>query len=362
MTAPSLSDAKTADTTDGTTGCRSGINHGIVQHKLQVQCITLTLAISLTLAVGNHAILTAVPFSMQGLGESMSSLSLALLTAVPLVATDAYWERVSDRRDAAMRHFSSAHTAFTLFGRRAGKEKTDARRVQDQLPQVFEADTSTTYQVLESSTILSLASAFSEHFVFRHMLLLHLCLVVPLPLAILLQGLLYGVFQSLIAGGKTPSEEFGLELATQTLYGSVMGACYALTGFQNALIPMLANIVLSLHLWNASWHACNNQLDWIDKNCNSDQRIADSSFQQSPTYYLERFFYAFDTQHQYALSMHDVQRAVAYAFPNQPEQSSHVKKLFHQLEHEAGSGGIGLTEFRKLLSILKAMEQREVVR
>ena len=325
----------------------SGIDQELVIGMLQSQGVTLLVALMAAAAFGSDGVLMAVPDSLSH-PLTVSSLSVAAMTALPMIAIDSHLDQHSNRRDAALMHLSTVHTVATLFGRRHDAKKELSFTRQESLDQAI----TTTPQALAASMALSLASAASEHYIFRHLIMLHLSLVMPMPLAVLSQALLFGLSHASVGdGGPAQIEEGRLVVATQTLYGAILGACYAVTGFQYALIPILAHALLTLHVTNASWHLCNDQLDWVDANASDNDAL-------SP-YYLQRFFYAFDTGHHHALSLHNVHRAVAYAFVDKIPSQETVEALYHELVggQDDADQGMQIAEFGQLLVALKSRER-----
>ncbi|GKY97195.1 hypothetical protein MPSEU_000677900 [Mayamaea pseudoterrestris] len=343
-----------------------GTDNDPIRNMMQSQGTVLVLAVTMTLVLGDFAILTAIPATLHATGHFHITLLMACLTAIPMIAMDTYLDKASNRRDASHRQSSMTHAAATMFGRRRSRSKEEQRDSQ-----LFVASplfkSSSTSQVLGITLVVSIVAAVSEHLVFRHLLLLHCSLVMPLPLAVLVQGIIFGLSSQSLPTSASATltasrvKEQRLAFTTQTLLGIILGMCYVATGFQNAFVPVFAHAMYLLHVTNASWHLCNDQLDWVD-DCSTTElpENALSSSSLSSDYYLQRFFYAFDEERQHSLSLHNAQRAVAFAFADDANALSieDVEKVYNGListQHKTPTSQLRLelSEFGILLKILK---------
>ena len=300
--------------------------------------------------------------SLTAATADVSTEVLVLLTSMVtflLIGLDYYMDVVSHRREATLVHLSRAHYVATLFGRRPTRQQESSLSLDTIQP------------VLATSTWLAIVAATCDHVLFRYLLLPYLSLHMPMALAVMMQAVLYGLlttswnYASISTDTTTHTqssslhdkEEQQLVMATQTIQACLLGSISAMSGFSAMLLPILAQALYQVHVWNASWHSCNDQLDWIDEQQSSALEQQASSTPAA----VERFFYAFDTEHCHSLSLRNTRRAVTYAFLSDstttpsPQQ---VEQVFNELAADTNSNNnkqqrLHLDKFVPLLVTLR---------
>ena len=145
---------------------------------------------------------------------------------------------------------------------------------------------------------------------------------------------------------------------------------------------IVAHMLYDMHVLCETWTVINHQMDYTQEACRNTLRVEEElAIQQiqkeaGPTLngemlsFVRRFFFAFDYKHRGSLSLHDVQRAVTYAFLNEkttPEPET-IKNTFDEIiqsrdrsvEEDDKTERLELSEFLNLLFALKS--NRSIVR
>ena len=278
---------------------------------------------------------------------------------------------------------------MTLFGRRQQQQQQQQQKHVDNtrtppLPTVAGQSPKTgIVEMVAVSAGLSLLAALSEEVAFRAALPTALGYLCHSPTALLpLQALLFG--HSHISPTASRGEN-KVVCATQTLHGLWLGGICLLSG-GNLVPSIVAHALYDHHVFVKTWMEVNDQMDYTEGSVRSKLSPAEVDAlrafrdETGPGLTAEalastrRLYFAFDTEHQGALSEYDVQRAVSYAFlrdETSPSQER-VGRLFHQilrlrshtgqptysdtpcLEDSTVKGDrLSLAEFLRLLFVLK---------
>lgn len=181
-------------------------------------------------------------------------------------------------------------------------------------------------------------------------------------------------------------------LWTQTCLQAIVYTALVAASGGNLGPAIAARTLYTTHAWTTAWHGLNDQIDWAtQQQQNNDNHRAMSSLSEHDaqvwealqqhaqgaltvdhSQLLQRFFYAFDTDHEGTLSLDNVQKAVAYSFWNNNQNKSvgttttrptpaHVQALFKALVDARPTGTtttpsdrLTWVEFVRLLVSLRA--------
>ena len=233
-----------------------------------------------------------------------------ILAAMPLVALSNVIGN-SNHAELCPIHFTVTNTVISLFGRR-------------------HSEGTNTMMVLLLSLGIGTVSALSEELIFRGLLPTTLVAYShSVELALIAQACLFGLGQ---VRRKSSLIENGTFSIMQSLNGLWYGTVYLATG--GDILPVLvAHLLSECHVFVGTWKMVNDQLDYTEKHAkdlssseqlelDSIQQEAGGNLQPGTLDHCRRFFYAFDYDHEGALSLANVKRAVAYAFFHDPVKPS----------------------------------------
>eukprot|EP00980_Cylindrotheca_fusiformis_P004528 scaffold961_cov122-Cylindrotheca_fusiformis.AAC.36 len=279
-----------------------------------------------------------------------------LVAAIPLVALGNFVE-TSDDQDASHVNFATTNMVITLFGRRKSEDDPSA--------------TGSEFVMLLSLAI-ALSTGLSEELVFRGYTPLALGSIShSIPFALIGQAALFAFAHTSFASSIGQNKVI---LGLQFLNGLWYGLVYQWTG--GDIIPcVISHMLYDMHVLCETWHVINTQMDYTQEAYQrklSDieevaiRRIQDEAGPALNTQTLNfarRFFFAFDSQHEGTLSLHDVQRAVSYAFLKDRVSpgAEKVEKTFTRIIesrdasfYDGPSDRLGVSEFLRLLFTLKS--------
>ena len=288
------------------------------------------------------------------------------------------------RATAAWRlQFATNNLVVALWGRRGEADK------EQQDKEMTTSTTIDTWTALVPTASLAAVTAVCQEVVFRY--------AVPgvvwqgthsVGLALLLAALLDGLYHATSTTtatmtttcAPTQREEKVMLMTQQCLQAAVLAALVIFSG--GNLVPAIAAHALYLtHVWTTAWHGVNDQIDWAQQQQQQQdkplmsahdahvwkalQEHAQGALTAQHAAVLQRFFYAFDLDHQGTLSLQNVQMAVAYSFWNNNQVAggptpTHVQALFRALVDarpaDTGAPPDRLTwvEFLRLLVSLRA--------
>ncbi len=325
---------------------KSGANLHMIEGlcKSQLLLLCATTAIALLGTQGN--LLQAVTWSDARTDPFLTQVLAGILAALPMIAISHAIEN-SSRRDAHYVNFSTTNMAITLFGRR--HTPSQPREV-----------TTSTASVIAMSLGLVLVTSIAEEVVFRGYVptLIH-HYSHSLPIALIGQGVLFGLGH---AHPHSRPEENRFVVGLQTANGLLHGIVCAATG---SLIPcIVSHCLYDWHVLASTWHHVNNQMDWTEEMTaerNDEAAIFADRLSEETRIFLQRFYYAFDSQHAKSLSLSDVQRAIAYAFSQDkctPDTST-VASVFAELSN--ADGRLTFSSFVQLLFTLRSQMKRQPV-
>lgn len=289
------------------------------------------------------------------------------------------------RATAAWRlQFATNNLVVALWGRRG-------ETVKEQQDKEITTSTTTidTWTALVPTASLAAVTAVCQEVVFRY--------AVPgvvwqgthsIGLALILAALLDGLYHATSTTtatmtttcAPTQREEKVMLMTQQCLQAAVLTALVIFSG--GNLVPAIAAHALYLaHVWTTAWHGVNDQIDWAQQQQQQQdqplmsahdahvwkalQEHAQGALTAQHAAVLQRFFYAFDLDHQGTLSLQNVQKAVAYSFWNNNQVAggptpTHVQALFRALvdarpvDTGAPSDRLTWVEFLRLLVSLRA--------
>ncbi|GAX27182.1 hypothetical protein FisN_13Lh268 [Fistulifera solaris] len=323
---------------------KSGVNLFMIEGlcKSQLLLLCATTAIALLGTQGNLA--QAVTWSDTRTDPFLNQLLAGILAALPMIAISHAVEN-SSRRDAHYVNFSTTNMAITLFGRR-------------HTPSQPKEVTTSTASVIAMSLGLVLVTSIAEEVLFRGYVptLIH-HYSHSLPTALIGQGVLFGLGH---AHPHSRPEENRFVVGLQTGNGLLHGIVCAATG---SLIPcIVSHCLYDWHVLASTWHHVNNQMDWTEEMTaerNDEAAIFADRLSEETRIFLQRFYYAFDSQHAKSLSLSDVQRAIAYAFSQDkctPDTST-VASVFEELSNT--DGRLTFSSFVQLLFTLRSQMKRQ---
>lgn len=318
---------------------KGGANIPMMKRLCSSQLILLGAATVLAAIATEGNLAQAVTWSDAHINDLAIEILVGIVTAFPMIGISQLIEK-SSRRDAHYVNFSTTNMAITLFGRR--HTATQPKEL-----------TTSTASVLALSFGLVIATSIAEEVVFRGYVptLIH-HFSHSLPAALIGQGLLFGLGH---AHPHSRSEENRFVISLQTVNGLLHGVVCAATG---SLIPcIVSHWLYDWHVLASTWHHVNNQMDWTEEmtsDRSDEMDIFADRLSRETRAFLQRFYYAFDSQHAQSLSLSDVQRAVAYAFSqdkNTPDTST-VASVFEALSES--DGRLAFPSFVQLLFTLRS--------
>lgn len=279
-----------------------------------------------------------------------------VVATIPLVGLGNLVEK-SDDRDASHVNFATTNMVIGLFGRRKS---------------VSEPDATGSELVMMLSLAIALSTGLSEELVFRGYAPIALGSIShSIPFALIGQAVLFAFAHISPTSSSGQNKVVG---GLQFLNGLWYGLVYQLTG--GDILPcVIAHMLYDMHVLCETWHVINVQMDYTQEayqnklNHNEEVAIQEIQDKAGPALNTEtlnfarRFFYAFDSQHRGSLSLHDVQRAVSYAFLKDqvsPEPEK-VEQTFTETLNArdasfvgAPTNRLGVSEFLRVLFTLKS--------
>ena len=323
-----------------------GANFPMMQRLCKSQLMLLCAATAIALLGTQGNLAHAVTWSDAHTDNFVVDVLAGIFAAFPMIGIGQAIEK-SSRRDAHYVNFSTTNMAITLFGR---------RHTTNQPKEV----TTSTSSVLAMSFGLVLVTSIAEEVVFRGYVptLIH-HFSHSIPAALLGQGLLFGLGH---AHPHSRPEENRFVVGLQTANGLIHGIACAATG---SLIPsIVSHCLYDWHIVASTWHHVNNQMDWTEEMTTTDRNndeveIFTDRLSGETRAFLQRFYYAFDSQHVKSLSLADVQRAIDYAFSQDkctPDTAT-VTSVFDALSDSGGR--LTFPSFVQLLFTLRSQMKRQ---
>lgn len=286
-----------------------------------------------------------------------------VLATLPLISLSTIVENSADR-DASRVNFATTNMVISLFGRRKSP---------------LDPDATSSVAVTLLALAVALSTGLSEEMIFRGYTPVALdSLSNSIPVALIGQAALFAFAH---ISPKSSIGENKVVGGLQFLNGLWYGLVYLWAG--GDILPcIVAHMLYDMHVLCETWTVINHQMDYTQEACRNTLRVEEElAIQQiqkeaGPTLngemlsFVRRFFFAFDYKHKGSLSLHDVQRAVTYAFLNEkttPEPET-IKNTFDEiiqsrdrsLEEDGKTERLELSEFLNLLFALKS--NRSIVR
>lgn len=279
-----------------------------------------------------------------------------VLATLPLIALGNVVENSADR-DASRVNFATTNMVISLFGRRKSQ---------------LDPDATSSMLVMALSLAIALSTGLSEEMIFRG--------YTPVALASFSHSILFALigqaalFAFAHISPKSSTGENKVVGGLQFLNGLWYGLVYLWTG--GDILPcIVAHMLYDMHVLCETWTVINHQMDYTQEAyqntlCEEEemaiqqiQKQAGPSLNRDTLNFARRFFFAFDYEHKGSLSLHDVQRAVSYAFLNDkvtPEPET-VENTFNEVIENrvlsissAPANRLVVSEFLRLLFALKS--------
>mmetsp|Transcript_27430 Transcript_27430/g.40253 ORF Transcript_27430/g.40253 Transcript_27430/m.40253 type:complete len:428 (+) Transcript_27430:2742-4025(+) len=300
--------------------------------------------------------------SLFDISATSSRFAAGVVSAVPLIYLGEQID-TSDSREANQVVFGQTDSVMTLFGRRKHAEQTVGGGSHPTL-----APETPMIHVLVLASLMSVGAGISNELVFRGVLPSLVDMQVhSVALAWMLQSIVYGLAQM---DSKASTGENKIIVGQGMVGGAWLGLVYLLAG--GDLLPsIIAHSLNNMHDDVRTWMKINSQMDYSEeavlKRLSDDDRqelqevSRDVALNAEALTFANRFFYAFDYDHEGALSKSNVRRAMSYAFLKDEKQPSNdrVDELFDKLVMERKTrkfplDRIRLPEFIRMLFMLKA--------